>query len=203
MARRPARYSSTGLDVEPVIRLWLLRILVKLGGQRQFIRSNGFNDDTLAELLGLGRWVDPSPHDFDMKAVQSELRQLHQKAEKQWADASLPACLSSNVGRLSSLVGLSPIDCRILEFAVTIRNERVLDDTTDWLGQLSSVKVFQALSVILDLPAAEIRTALSAQGILARSGLVSVDRNGTCLLRGKLDLLSDGFADLMASSEAP
>lgn len=58
------------------------------------------------------------------------------------------------------------------------------------------------MSVILDLPEPEIRASLSTQGILARSGLVSVDRSGTSSLRGKLDLLSDGFADLMATSEA-
>ena len=47
-----------------------------------------------------------------------------------------------------------------------------------------------------------IRSSLSAQGILVRSDLVLVDRSGTSTLRGKLDLLSDGFADLMATSEA-
>lgn len=202
MARRRARYTGNAIDTDPIIRLWLLRILVALGGHREFMRSHGFNNDTLAEVLGLGHWVDPSPNDFDLKAVQAELRQLHQKAEKQWANASLSPCLRSNVGRLSDLVGLSTTDCRILEFAVSIQNERLLDDTADWLGQLSSVKVFHALSVILDLPEPEIRTSLSSQNILARSGLVSVDRSGTSTLRGKLDLLSDGFADLMATSEA-
>lgn len=126
---------------------------------------------------GLGHWVDPSPNDFDLKAVQSELRRLHQKAEKQWAKAPLPPCLRHNVEQLSNLVGLGSADCRILEFAVSIHNERVLDDTADRLGQISSGKVFYALSVILDLPEPEIRASLSPQGILARSGLISVDRS--------------------------
>lgn len=202
MARRRARYPGNAIDTDPVIRLWLLRILIALGGHREFVRSHGFNNDALAEILGLGHWIDPSPKDFDLNAVQGELRQLHQKAEKQWAKASLPAFLCSNVRRLSELVGLSPTDCRILEFAVSIQNERLLDDAADWLGQLSSVKVFHALSVILDLPEPEIRASLGAQGILARSGLVSVVRSDARTLRGKLDLLSDGFADLMAASEA-
>ena len=202
MARRRSRYTANAVDPDPIILLWLLRILVPLGGHRKFVRSHGFNNDTLAEVIGLGHWIDPSPKDFDLKAVQSELRLLHQKAEKQWAKASLPTCLRNNVGQLSDLVGLSATDCRILEFAVSIHNERLLDDTADWLGQISSVKVFHALSTILNLPEPEIRASLSAQGILARSGLVSVDRSGTSTLRGKLDLLSDGFADLKASSEA-
>lgn len=202
MARRRARYTGNAIDTDPVIRLWLLRILIALGGHREFVRPHGFNNDALAEILGLGHWIEPSPNDFDLKAVQGELRLLHQKAEKQSVRAPLPVFLCSNVRRLSELVGLSPTDCRILEFAVSIQNERLLDDTADWLGQLSSVKVFHVLSVILDLPEPEIRASLSAQGILARSGLVSVDRSGTSTLRGKLDLLSDGFADLMATSEA-
>ena len=202
MVRRRARYTGNAIDTDPIIRLWLLRILVALGGHRAFMRSDGFNDDTLAEVIGLGHWIDPSCHDFDLKAVQADLRQLYQKAETQWAKASLPAFLCRNVGRLSELVGLNSTDCRILEFAVSIQNERILDDAADSLGQLSTVKVFHALSVILDLPEPEIRASLSAHGILARSGLVSVDRGAARTLRGKLDLLSDGFADLMASSEA-
>lgn len=197
-----SRYPDNVNDTDPIIRLWLLRILVALGGHRKFLSSCGFNNDAVAELLGLGHWIDPSPNDFDVKAIQSELRQLHKKAERQLAKASLPTVLYSNVRRLSELVGLSTTDCRILEFAVSIQNERLLDDTADWLGSLSSVKVFNALSVILALPEAEIRASLSAQGILARSGLISVDRSGTQTLRGKLDLLSDSFADLMVSTEA-
>ncbi len=222
MARRHPRYASNAGDSDPIIRLWLLRILVPLGGHRAFVSTHGFNNDTLAEVLGLGHWVDPAQFDvpdflrrpskahgadlesneFDPKAVQSELRLLHQKAEKQWANAPLPDCLGSNVRQLSDLVGLSPADCRILEFAVLIHNERLLDDAAEWLGQLSSVKVFHVLAAILSLPEPEIRASLSAQSILTRSGLVSVDRSGTSTLRGKLDLLSDGFADLMATSEA-
>ncbi len=202
MARRHPRYAAHAVDPEPIIHLWLLRILVSLGGHRELVRSHGFNNDTLAEVIGLGHWIDPSPNDFDLKAVQAEMRQLHLKAERKWAKALPPDCLLSNVAQLSDLVGLSATDCRILEFAVSINNERLLDDTADWLGQLSSVKVFHALSILLNLPEPEIRASLSAQSILARSGLVSVDRSGTSTLRGKLDLLSDGFADLMATSEA-
>lgn len=222
MAKRRSHCVVNPVSPDPIVRLWLLRILVSLGGHREFIRNHGFNNDTLAEVLGLGHWVDPGQvdvpdflrrsskanhgdlekSDFDPKAVQSELRLLHQKAEKQWANAPLPDCLRTNVRQLSDLVGLSPADCRILEFAVLIHNERLLDDAADWLGQLSSVKVFHFLAAILGLPESEVRASLSAQGLLTRSGLVSVDRTGTSTLRGKLDLLSDGFADLMATSEA-
>ena len=222
MARRRSRNAVSSVDLDPLIRLWLLRVLVPLGGHRDFVRPHGISNDSIAAAIGLGHWIDPTQYEipdflrgtykvkhtdpekseYDVKAVLSELRLLHQNAEKQWANAPLSDCLRTNVRQLSDLVGLSSTDCRILEFAVSINNERLLDDAADWLGQLSSVKVFHSLSVLLDLPEPDIRASLSAQSILARSGLVSIDRNGTSSLRGKLDLLSDGFADLMATSEA-
>ena len=111
-------------------------------------------------------------------------------------------CLHGNVARLAELVGLSDTDCRILEFAVLIHSERLLDDCADWLGQLSSAKVFQALSVLLDLPETQVRASLSTQGLLGKSGLLSVDRNGANTLCGKLDLLSENFADHISSPDA-
>jgi SpoVK/Ycf46/Vps4 family AAA+-type ATPase len=202
MFKPRARHSKPSLTMEPAIRLWLLRILVPLGAHRELIGAHGFNSDAVAEVLGLAHWIDPDQDGFDPRAVQSALRELHRKAEKQAAKALLPYCLRENIRQLSDLVGLSAIDCRILEFVVSIHSERMLDDAADWLGTLSSVRVFHALSVILDVPESEIRASLSADAILARSGLVSVDRSGTGALRAKLDLLSDDFADQMISAQA-
>ncbi len=199
--RRRSRYSKMPLELPPIVHLWLLRLLVPLGGHRDFVHQHGFNNDTLAEILGLGDWIDPSSRDFEPKTVRAELRRLYQVGERKLSDVTAPPCLLGNVERLSGLVGLSETDCRILEFAVMIQNERLLDDTADWLGQLSSVKVFHALSGVLNLPEPDIRLALSAQGILSRSGLVSVERSGSSTLRSKLDLLSDNFADHIFSSD--
>ena len=202
MARRTTYSSCNPASVEPIIRLWLLRILVPLGGYREFVNQHRFNNDTLAEVIGLGHWIDPETREFDQKAVQSELRQLHQKVERQWSGEYQSTFLRHNIEQLSDLVGLSTTDCKVLEFTVSIHNERLLDDASEWLGDLSSIKVFHALSIILDLPEADIRASLSATGILAKSGLVMMDRRGRSALRYKLDLLSEGFADMMAASKA-
>lgn len=189
------------LDTPPIVQLWLLRLLVPLGAHRHFILSHGFSNDKLVELLGLSDWGDSTIEDFEPKLVRAELRQLQQASERKFRNTLAPTRLRRNIARLATLVGLSQIDCRILEFAVLIQNERILDETADGLGQLSSVKVFRALSVLLNLPEYEIRAALDAQAILTRSGLVAVDRSGSSTLRGKLDLLSDNFADKIVSSD--
>ena len=200
--RKRPLHSDLNPDMPQIVRLWIMRILIALGGHKEFISLQGFGNDSLALALGLEHWIDPASMDFNPKTVRTELRKLCQDGEKHLRNALPPSCIHDNVARLSEVVGLSAVDCRILEFAVLIQGERSLDDAADCLGQLSSVKVFHVLSVLLELPESEIRSALGTQGILARSGLVSVDRSGAAPLRCKLDLLSDSFADHISSSEA-
>ncbi|UZE94426.1 AAA family ATPase [Alkalimarinus alittae] len=197
ISRRSPSQSSNAGTVDPLIQLWLLRILVPLGGYRKL---DCFDFDSTGEALGLKQWVDLI--DFDLKSVRNELRHKHKIAERNFGQAGTPACLASNVERLSGLVGLSDTDCRLLEFVVLINNERILDETADLLGDLSSVKLFNALSEILQIPVNQVRNALNPQGILAQSGLVSVDRRGSSCLRSKLDVLSSNFADQIFSSDA-
>lgn len=188
-------------DIPDLVRLWLLRLLVPLNAQQEFIREHGFFNDIVAEAAGLADWIAPSSREFEPKQARAALRKLYEDAERQLAHSRAPTDLTQNLTRLAGLVGLSPIDCRIVEFAVLIHSERLLDDTADWLGSLSSVKVYHALSVLLDLPEADIRAALSAHGLLARSGLVKVDHHQMGVLRAKLELLSSHFANRMLSTE--
>lgn len=194
--------SNMELDLPPTVQLWLLRLLVPLGAHREFIDLRGFRNEGLAAVLGLGAWIDPELSDFNPKTAFAKLRKLHQIGERQFRTAQIPTCLAGNVARLANLAGLSDTDCRILEFAVMIKNEWLLNDTADLLGELSSVKVFHVLAVLLDLPETEIRKALSAQGTLAKSGLVSNSHNDGSNLRNKITLLSDAFADTIVSSDA-
>lgn len=183
--------------VDAITRLWLLRLLVPLGGHRRFVRERCLDEDTTAEAVGLGHWVESGEREFDEAKVRSELRQLHAKAERARKARPMPATLAKNVRRLADLLGLTECDQRILEFAVMLHNERLLDDTADYLGPLSSAKINHVLAVVLGLPEAAVRGAMSSNGLLARTGLVHLDRSGTGGLRAKIDLLSAGFADLM------
>lgn len=200
--RRTSRYSRTPIDVPPIVRLWMLRLLVPLGAHREFILHTAFSNDTLAEVLGLEEWIDPESEDFNPKRVRIKLRKLHEAAERQCRDTRVSDYLDANIARLAKLVGLSDTDCRILEFAAMLKSERLLDDAADWLGQLTSSKVFHVLSVLLNLPEPEVRNALSTQRVLVQSGLVYLDRSSRSTLGGKLEVLSDSFADHMVSSDA-
>ncbi|MFM0027369.1 AAA family ATPase [Paraburkholderia madseniana] len=200
--RIPGHVHQSTLDLSPKARLWILRLLVPLGCQNAFVQRGGFMDDKLAEALGLGALIDPDGENFDVSTARTKLRKLHRAAEARRDDVVLSPGATDNILRLAQLAGLSAIDCKILEFVVALRNERLLDDMADQLGSLSSGKVYYVLSVLLDAPEADIRAALGTHGVLACSGLVSVDRSRARLLGAKLQLLSDSFADHIVSSDA-
>jgi len=193
---------SVSSNVPSLVHLWILRLLVPLGGHRQLIGQNGYMNDSVADALGLDQSLDAFTGDLNLKTVRAKLRQLHAANERKSRTTVVPLCLRTNVARLARLIGLSETDSRILEFTVLIQAERLLDDTADFLGQLTTLKTIHILSVLLNLPEPEIRASLSPQGLLAKSGLLSVDRCGTSTLRGKLNLLSDNFADHIYSSDA-
>lgn len=200
MARRRIIYDQplTPETGGPVY-LWLLRLLVPLGTHRSFVSANGFHSDDLAYALGLDRWIDMPGDEFALNTIRARLRQLFAKAEKHASRVSYPPTLQRNLERLAQFVDLNEIDQAILAFCAFIKTDRLLEDTADWLGLLSSVKVAHVLSVLLDVSEDAVRAALSPQGTLGRTGLVSVDRRTNHMLCGKLDLLTDSFGDHLLS----
>ena len=131
-------------DLLPVVKLWLLRLLVPLNGQSKFITRHGFGNDDLAESLGMrGSVDDPEDGSYKVSALRSELRKRYLAVEATAHSATLPAQISENIDRLGELVGLTDADRRILEFAVLLQNEAYLDDASDYLGPLTSTKTYQ------------------------------------------------------------
>ncbi len=166
MLRQPSFSSGSTTTTDQVMQLWILRILIPLGGHREFIKSNRFDHDKLAQSLGLGHWVEDYYEDFDPKKILIELRKLHQNAEKKFAKIQLSTYLQNNIKKLSHLVGLNDTDCRILEFVVLIHINSLLDDASDFLGTLPTNKILHALSVILNLPEPSIRASLSVTSLM-------------------------------------
>lgn len=53
---------------EALIRLWVLRLLVPLGGHKDFLTTFGCSSNYLAHYLGLSAVTEP----FDMKVAMTE-----------------------------------------------------------------------------------------------------------------------------------
>ena len=154
----------------------ILRILVPLGGHKVLINRNSFSNDNVARLIGFEEWIDDDDLDFKPAVMRKKLREMHRLAESGAVDALPPDTLRANMARLAALGGLSDTDCRILEFAAMVHNDRALDDCADTLGLLNPLKVVDILSRLLDLAPESVRASLSAHGVLARSGLLALER---------------------------
>ena len=204
MSRRRYRSASGVAEAYPassLLRLWILRLLVLLDGRKEFLRDKSFSNDALASAIGLEKWLE-SERDFVEKEVNAELHKLHLESERMARNSTVPARLTRNIDRLSTLVGLSVTDCRILEFVASLKNEHLLREATDSLGsELSNAKVLHVLATVLDIPEYEIRASFSPSGMLARSNLVTVDSDNN-YLSYKLDLLSARFAANIYSADS-
>lgn len=184
-----------------IIKLWVLRILVPLEGWREL---DGSTRTRVLEGLGLHRLTGKDNEKYGdvqpsyIRKVRAALEALHAEAEINLTEARVPVQLSNAVARLSTVVGLSAIDCRLLEFSVLLHTERVLDDVADCLGRsLSAMQAIEVLSDILNLPEGQVRKAFQPSSLLTSSGLLSFDRSGTHSLRNKLNLLTSSFAERM------
>lgn len=200
MRRRSLKYRPEALP--DVVRLWLFRILIDLGAHQNFIQRGGLSDDTLAEAIGLAHWTDDEAEKFDRFEALADLRRLAKSAQSSRRKPALPKTLASNARRLAQLVGLSRCEQQILGFAVLLHNSRVLREAADLLGQVSLGALRSVLSVVLELPEDDIGKALGSEGVLARSGLLTVEYKHSRDLSSKIELLSQGFAELMLHSEA-
>jgi SpoVK/Ycf46/Vps4 family AAA+-type ATPase len=206
MRKLRRRNSVVPEPVDDLTRLWMLRMLVPLGAHRQLLTRNGFQNEEVLTAIGLDEWLDSGSCDVDPGTARAKLREVHAEAERCLREAKVPAVLRANIERLAQLLGLSPVDGQILEFSIMIGNERLLNDTADFLGVLSSAKVTYVLSIVLDLPETQVKAALSGNGVLARSGLLTMDYNGATMfggnqLRAKLNLLNECFGERMLTEE--
>ena len=212
--RRSYSFKKTwdSTSVEPLVRLWLLRLLVPMGvGKHTFSERSKYDYEHgeslfhfLADIFDTeNEWYTKSNNRINPNKALHCLHKLYVAEEKKPRKAKAPRILAANVERLSKLAGLSPTDCQILEFAVLLYSDEILDEACSLLGELTIAKLFKVLSKLLDLPEADVRRSLSKKGSLFRSGLLSLFKDTLKYeLNILLELISSRFADTMVSTDA-
>ncbi|WP_291919041.1 AAA family ATPase [Limnohabitans sp.] len=194
-AAAPSRNTLQEDADNSIIRLWVLRILVLLKGDRFFITRYGFEDTDLARWLRLMTPVTDEEEGEEAHPTQVKIRvtlaRLLAQAERRAHQMHVPATLAGNVARIAALVGLSDVESRVLEFAMLIKGDVHLSQATAHVKNLDSQRLYQVMATILDKDPVAIRQALRSEGLLSKTGLVVVDVQANHALDCKLDLLSD------------
>ncbi len=96
--QKPAVLTPSAVD--PIVRLWLLRLLVPLEGRRQLIGPYSFDNEEIAQLFDLPG-CSTSYSDFDAQIARQKLYRCYQAAEKQAHKQALPTLLATNIQKLT------------------------------------------------------------------------------------------------------
>ena len=194
---------ATGLDsqieeMNPLVRLWILRILVPLGGMKYFVERFGYADEALASSLGFDTHADIENMADHQRTVAKVLQRQYHEAEQHAEDYGLPAMLESNIAQVQGLLGLSREETLLLAFAVMLKLDDRLDSATDlFRGSVVKKRYHKILAIVLDIPENSVRAALHSQAVLKRSGLLESTRFLTENISDKLEVFSDDFAEML------
>ena len=180
------------------ISLWMLRIILNLGGAREFIDNNNrLCRDSLAYFLEVGKYVDMDSDDYKRSDVLAVLKKNHTRLEKRVRFTS-SKILTKNIQQISSLMNLNSVEEQILEFIVLVKQYEVLDDATDLLGNnLNTTQAKKVIATILDIDIKDINEAFKSTSKLAKSSIITICKASTYSLDHKIEIISDEFADNM------
>lgn len=163
----------------------ILNILLDCGGIKKFYYQGRIQEDSIASFLGLDEYVD-----IDISL--SALKKILQDKRENLADfiPSPHKELSKNIANLAKLLKLNTTECQILEFAIIIKNYKILDEGFDLLdSQLNFEDFKKKLPFILSISPSKIAKAISLDSTL----------NKTAILRYEygFELISNDFHSLM------
>lgn len=202
LIQRRKAVSKPGEKVLPSLyRLWMLRMLVLGGGQSNFIISNGFCNDAVADALGVSHLAEDPEDDFSASAARAELKRLLGESERKTGRRSIPPLLSTNAKRLGALVGLDEVARDVLCFIILIKTDLLLNETSDLMGQMTTLRAIQTIAIVTGIAEDTVKSALSPDGALLKSGILRIDRSSSYHLDNKFAVLSDEFADSMFSDD--
>ena len=196
----PSHINNNEEVVDAKVQLWLLRLLILLGCHRKLIREDLYLDDGIATLFDL-----PCTTPFDGKQAYQQLVALHQQAEENICQYTLPQPLANNIAQLSELIELNDVERELLIFVIFLQNNYLLNDACDMLGsELNPLRFYRCLSVLLAIPESAVKAALSSEGILIQTGLITIDKNHKNCLESKMEPLSREFSvHLMSDTNSP
>jgi len=176
--------------------LWILRIILKLGGHRELIdKDNYVSKDNILSFLDGDKFLDADDDKFTRTEVLEFFTDKLMKYEKQ-KKFKKNKILVKNISQISSLMNLNVYEEKIIEFVVLLKQYEILDDAVGLLGSdLNTVQTKRVLSIILDIPRKKIDKAFLSDSKLSKSSLVTIDKSTLHSLERKLDSFSDVFLD--------
>ena len=198
--RRAPSVSTVPKSYDPIIRLWILR-LIHLGGGLFGDRRNrsDISPDAL-EAAGLPRMEGRLRENDQAQVLAAE---AGFKAALQAAEAAGPGlprntAMAQNIDWLGEAANLTEVERTILHFVLLGFQHPGLENALEQMGGLSLGSLQALLTRVLGFRPSAVAKALDPKGALARTGLMWVDTGASFLFRGKVEVLA-GLCDRMSN----
>ncbi len=184
------------------ITFWILKIIIELGGHKQFIDSdNDFPHETMAKFLGLEKYVAFDYDNFNRNEPLNILKKRYKQLSKE-APFNSSKLLEKNLDRISKLIVLNEFEREILEFVILLKHYDILDNAINLLGEnINTSRTKRLLSALLDFPLEYINEVFSSHSTFNHSGLLQLDRENAYSFSSKFQLLNYEFSDNMLNHD--
>lgn len=176
------------------VRTIVLRTLLKTSASYRLLHRGGQTLSRVADFLGFENY-ERYVADRTLAEIRKELNTILAAWEgEQTVLGWLPPPLRNNLDKLGEIVGLNPVEKKLLGFSVLVHAEPILESAVDLMGSdLSGFAVQRPLSQILNLTEQSVQDALSRNGKLFQSGLLTIEQRSRYDLKQLLDLLTPTF----------
>lgn len=191
----PRKFAGIESVYVPMVRLLVLRLLVRGGGQWRFLAESNFTDTSMARLVG---FTDEEIENYDRPKSRQRLQLLLAGAEGAGRRVfPKRGTLAKNVQLVSDGLGLTEVEQKLLHFIALERSVDMVSDAADMIGPLSLDRLLRVLAAALQASVSEVRAALDPAATLSRAGLVWVDRTSAYPFRQKIEV-DDTLADQLS-----
>lgn len=186
----------SGMKLEPICKLWLLRFMNLSRGNCDFIEVYGFDDERLARQLGFSSCLQQD--EFCPGQARKELRELLKEAEGTANRIRPPKAVERNLHELNKHIPLTDSEQDILAFALMAHTDVNLQSIFDGSLKVHMGNVAAVVAAVVGLDHRAVSNALHRNATLYKSGLLqnsSWDADGS--IREFLTPLSDKFASCL------
>lgn len=192
--------SITKYKEKRAIQLWILRILVEMGGNAKFIGKHYFDSNEIADFLSLQQFAY---EDYDYQAARNKILFMYKLFNKKGSGLPRNTVLSNNIGKLAKTLSLSATESAILHFTVLVKTNPIMYDAIDLLGLNKPSVISRLYACCLKLDPNLVTQAFRHDGLLSKTGLLTIEPGSYYSFDSKVSILNGLIDNVDAPTTKP
>ncbi|MBT4484219.1 MAG: AAA family ATPase, partial [Candidatus Latescibacteria bacterium] len=177
--------------------IWILRTLLYTDAHNEFLRREDNKDENIMRVIGM-KPIEKSDSSGKtvLKSLRKELIRLEKSAKQ---ESQMQCTLFKNIKKLKQQINLTNSQENLLAFFAIVKNEKVLEESLDYIGDINSSSFCHILSEILNCNKEVVSKDLKKNSSLVSSGIIKLEK-GLTYFSVKFDML-EGLEDLLLKED--